>query len=380
MNSLAKAALTALFLSLASSALVTAAPAEPGVRPAARISTAAPADTLPPFMTGADVSFLRRIEELGGRYRDRGKERDLLRIFKDRGCNLMRLRVWVDPDDKDDHINSLAYTIPLAKRIKADGFKLLLDLHYSDTWADPGKQTKPAAWAKLTFPQLTDAVRRYSADVIKQMRQAGAMPDMVQVGNEITGGMLWPDGKDWGPGGSFDRLGTLLNAGIGGIREASAGKPPLIMIHIDRGADWGGVQWFYDGIGKAGVSYDVIGLSYYPLYMDKPLSDVKDTLTRAAERYKKPIVIVETAYPFGGKWDKPGLQYPVTPEGQKQYLADLVRTVRETPGGLGRGVIWWEPEWIAIKGLPSYYDNRTLFDDNWNALPALDELRIPKGR
>jgi len=330
--------------------------------------------TLPNFIAGADISLLPTMEADGVVYKDNGKPDDALKILRAHGFNTMRLRLWTKPSGAGVMVNDLPYTIALAKRAKAAGFLVLLDIHYSDTWADPGKQFKPAAWSSLSTDQLVAQVHDYTHSVVASMRKAGAMPDMVQIGNEITGGMLWPDGKNWGPGHDFTILGRLLKAGISGADDGAGNlAPPLTMIHIDKGADWQGTKWFFDGISGQGVNFDVIGLSYYP-QQHGPIAGLKETLQNAAARYKKPIVVVETAYPYKSNTEPitPGLTYPETPEGQQQYMLNLIALVRSTPNGLGAGVCYWEPEWLPTKGHGGAWNTTALFDDNGNALPAIN--------
>ncbi|HEX5324940.1 MAG TPA: glycosyl hydrolase 53 family protein, partial [Capsulimonadaceae bacterium] len=164
-----------------------------------------------PFLAGGDISLLTWEEQHGTVYKDHGKPEDMLKIFKDHGCNFMRLRIWVNPSEKGIFVNDLAYTVALGKRIKKAGFYLDIDFHYSDSWADPGKQIKPAAWRDLPFDQLVTTMQNYTRDAIAAMRKGGAMPDIVQIGNEITPGMLWPDGRDsQGGRDDFANLATLL--------------------------------------------------------------------------------------------------------------------------------------------------------------------------
>ena len=330
-----------------------------------------PKRTLPGFIAGADLSLLPVMEKQGVVYKDAGNSVDALKIFRSHGFNCVRLRLWAHPSQTGVMVNDLPYTIALGKRVKQAGFLLLLDIHYSDTWADPGKQFKPVAWNNLSTDQLIGQVHDYTRDVVVAMRKAGTMPDIVQIGNEIVGGMLWPDGKDWGPGHDFKTLGLLLKAGIQGADDgASPLAAPLIMIHIDRGGDWGGTQWFFDGINAQGVNYDIIGESFYPK-LHGPISALKETLQNAAARYHKPIIVVETAYPYRDDPPTKGLTYPVTPDGQRQYVQDLIAAVKNTPDGLGLGVCYWEPEWLPTK-LAGAWSSTALFDDNGNALPGLD--------
>jgi len=339
----------------------------------------APAAPKPPvFLAGGDLSFLAREEQLGAVYKDGGRPRGALQIFKAHGWNVVRLRLWVRPTGQDEYVNDLPYTLALAKRVKKAGLRFLLDLHYSDTWADPAHQTKPAAWANLPFDKLTQQVETYSRAVITTFRVNGAMPDIVAVGNETVNGMLWPDGKVEEPDG-WTKYGTLLKAGIAGVREGAGPLPsPLIMVHINNGADAGLTRWFFDNLSprKQGIDFDMIGLSYYPEGKNT-LAQLKDALAADARRYHKPLVIAETAFPqddTAGPGQPVYAEYGRTPEGQRRFLADLVKTVQETPDGLGQGVIYWQPEWVPIAGLPNYNHGNSLFDDRFNALPGLGAL------
>ena len=333
---------------------------------------------VPQFLIGGDVSLLTYEEHAGTVYQDSGRTRDALQILKARGWNCLRLRLWVHPTGQGIYVNDLPYTVALGRRIKRAGFALFLDLHYSDTWADPGHQAKPAAWKDLTFDQLVRQVQTYSHDVIAAMRQGGAMPDIVSVGNEITNGTLWPDGQVEQPDG-WAHLAALLNAGIAGVRDAAAPRAsPQVMIHIDNGFDAGRVQWYFGNLmsQKPAVDFDIIGLSYYP-DGHGTLVDLQQSLAAAAGKYHKPIVIAETSFPFrgtSGAGQPVYSQYGLTPAGQARFLKDLVSTVRRTPDGLGRGVIYWEPEWIPVRGQGGSWSPKTLFDDDGNALPGLDAL------
>ena len=340
------------------------------------------------FLTGGDISMLTRIEKLGGVFRDDGKRRDFLEIFKASGGNCFRLRLFATPNGKNAVINDLPYTLALAKRIKAAGCKLLLNFHYSDTWADPGHQTKPAAWAKLTFDDLEKKVEKYTASVIAKFKLAGALPDIVQIGNEITPGMLWPDGRIGGKGGAEDKLKKwtrftrLVLSGIRGVRTgAGKGQKVRIMIHISCGGSWGKTKWFFDNLIARKVSFDIIALSYYP-WWHGTLDDLKENLRRTALAYRKEIMVVETAYPYrdGEAWrkntKKKNMNWPISPDGQHAFLADVVGAVRQTPDQRGIGVIWWYPESIPVKGLRIWNQGATaLFDSQGNALPAFKAFK-----
>ena len=349
-----------------------AAGASAGAAPAAE-----PPDRLP-FLKGGDVSLLQKIEDLGIVYRQDGRPRDALAIFKDAGCNAMRLRLFHTPDGKGPLVNDLPYTLRLARRIRAAGLRLVLDLHYSDTWADPAHQTKPRAWRDLEPDRLEAAVGDYTREVAAAFKGQGTPPDVVQIGNEITPGMLWDTGR---VGGKFDtpeqwrRLAGLVRSGIRGLR-LGLGPAARAMIHVDRGGDAQVTRWFFDHLAAEGVAFDLIGLSYYP-WWHGPVEDLARNLAETAARFAKDIVVVETACPWRGDPPQgkdgggPASPHPPTPEGQKAFLEEMIRTVRAAPGGRGRGVLWWAPEWIPVEGLGSPWGDRALFDRQGNVLPAM---------
>jgi arabinogalactan endo-1,4-beta-galactosidase len=334
---------------------------------------------------GADVSALERIEQAGGVFRDAGRSGDAIAILRAHGSALFRLRLFVDPDHQDVVVNDLAYTVRMALRVKAAGARLLLDLHYSDTWADPGHQTTPAAWATLPFDSLERKVESYSADVIAQLRQAGAPPDIVQIGNEIDGGMLWPLGQLYVPGGDtlteWDHLTRLLKAGIRGVRGALApGDSLRIMLHYSQGGSSGGTQWFFDHMAAYGVPYDLIGLSYYP-WWHGTLAELQANLRATALRYGRDVTVVETSYPWrAGGWEGmatnlAAMTWPVSPQGQAQFLRDLLDAVAAVPNGHGAGVVWWYPEAIQVSGLFVWGGGSlALFDAAGDLLPAAAEF------
>ncbi|MGH9405692.1 MAG: glycoside hydrolase family 53 protein [Terriglobia bacterium] len=314
------------------------------------------------YAVGADVSFLKQAEDRGTVFRDDGKPEPALQILRDHGFNWVRLRLFVNPTGLP---NNLSYTIASAQKAKSLGFKFLLDLHYSDTWADPGKQYTPKAWAAMSHAQLVTEVYDYTRDTIRALRAGGVLPDMVQIGNEITNGMLWPDGKlpqNW------DQFADLIKAGINGVDAGHGNQPrPLIMIHIDRGGDWPRTHDFFDHLLARGVRFDVIGQSYYPWWQGS-LNDLRENLYRMAVTYHKDIILAEVAYPWKAAAHQRGPgPFAETPEGQKQFLQAVNRVVEETPDNLGKGLFWWEPSVPA--GTPLRI--RGIFDDNGNALPAV---------
>ncbi len=311
------------------------------------------------YAIGADLSFLKQQEDAGKAFKDGAAAKPGLQIFRTHGYNWIRLRLFHTPTALP---NSLPYTLALAKQAKAQGFRFLLDFHYSDTWADPGAQTVPKAWAALDHTVLQDSVYRYTRDVVARFRAEGAGPDMVQVGNEINNGMLWPDGRsaDW------NKLADLFKAGIRGVDSGSAdpglGAKPRIMLHIACGGDTAATKWFFDNAASHGLAFDVIGQSYYPIWHGT-LDDLRRNLAMMGKRYAKDIIVVETAfaaYPDGSS------PFPLTDQGQADYLRALDSLVRGAPNGRGKGFMWWEPTANDYLGTP-----RGLFDKNLNARPAL---------
>jgi len=335
------------------------------------------------FLRGADVSFEPQVTAGGGVFYHAGEEADLFVILHANGLNLIRLRLWHSP--ADGH-NSLTETLSLAVRAKAAGLRVLLDFHFSDTWADPGHQTKPAAWTGLTTNVLADSVRAYTQAVMEAFAARDVIPVMVQLGNEITSGLLWNNGR---VGGTYDtpdqwrNLTELLKAAIAGIDEARIGEPrPEIMIHLDRGGDNTGTRWFFDKLIDHGLDFDLIGLSYYP-WWHGTLADLEANLNDLAMRYGKDLVLVETAYPWTLQWfdntHNPVGEaeqlldgFPATPAGQLKFLSAVTAIMQAVPDGRGRGVVWWAPESIAAPGFGSAWENVTLFDERGRVLPALD--------
>jgi arabinogalactan endo-1,4-beta-galactosidase len=332
------------------------------------------------FLAGADFSHLRFFEERGVVYKQNSQPTDGLEILNSNGLNCVRLRLFTSTaaqgqSDPYNYINNLDYTISLAQRVKAAGLQFLLDFHYSDSWADPQKQNKPAAWTNLTFVQLQQQMRDYNSNAIAAFQAADAMPDYVQIGNEITGGLLWPDGHVSGnTNASWSNLGKLIKSAIQGVQDASGANPPKIMIHIDRGGDWATTEWFFDNLLNQQVTFDIIGESYYP-WWHGDLRALSNCLNNAAQRYQKPIVVAETAYPWTNSvpasYD-PNLGLPMTAAGQIEYTVALASIVKGVPGGLGAGIFWWGTEYVHVDGYNlASFDKTSFFDFGGNALPVV---------
>ena len=342
---------------------------------------------------GGDLSMLLKYEQQGAVYKDRdGKAiANLLSFVKEQGWNTVRVRLFVNPEnekgDTRNVIQNLDYVKQLGKRIREAGLYFMLDFHYSDTWADPGKQWTPAAWLTLSDEQLYDKIYEYTADCLKQLRMAGAYPDLIQTGNEISYGMLW--GKEGTNANrcytnstvaTWNRFITLLKQAGKACREVC--PQSKIIVHSERAPKPDVLTDFFDRMKNAGLDYDIIGLSYYP-YHHGLLSVLNQALLALeAKGYGKPIQIVETGYSW--KWDM-GTNldatvkavYPYSPEGQQAYMAALIDLLKQHP--LVEGINWWYAE-TYDKGrtgdLKTGWYNAGLFNnETGRALPALYEMQ-----
>lgn len=253
-----------------------------------------PAPALPSGKTekiiGADISFLPQLEADGIKFSVDGKQQDAILILKKHGFNYFRLRLFVNPEADSGYSKKgycgLPQTITMAKRFKEANMKWLLDFHYSDNWADPGKQFKPIDWQHLPFPQLVQTVHDYTKNVMSELKEQGVLPDMVQVGNEINAGMLWPDGNSSHP----DSLAQLIKAGISGVKEIA---PAIkIMLHIALGGQNKESREWLDAMIARGVDFDIIGESYYPQWHGT-IPELQYNLTDLSTHYKQEVIVAE---------------------------------------------------------------------------------------
>jgi len=367
------------------------------------------------LIKGADISSLLEVERCGGTFRDGDQRLDALEILKRYGMNWVRLRLWNDPYDASGAeygggTCDLAAVLTLAGRAKRMGMKWLLDLQYSDFWTDPGCQALPKAWRKLDERGLEEAVYRYTRDVLCACRAADAVPDMVQVGNELTGGLLWPTGQLWQEGQSrWDCAVRYLSAGVRAVREEA--PQARTVIHLDHGGknlmyrDWFNHYFWHGG------DCDIIGLSFYPCWHGK-MPDLAGNMNDLALRYGRDLLVIEagTAFtsasyaayegldeshrkgPTAGADMQETLEYPMTVEGQTAYIRDLMKAICAVPQNRGKGFFWWEPAWLPVPGSgwakkPGWeyigkqgpegneWANQTLFDFDGNALPTLAAIR-----
>ncbi len=312
-----------------------------------------------PFAKGADVGWLPQMEATGYKFYDTdGKEKDCLQLLKDRGMNSIRLRVWVNPnDDKASGHCSKEETVAMALRAQKMGMRVMINFHYSDSWADPAKQFKPKAWEKHTFPELLNDVYNHTFDVINALKVAGVTPEWVQIGNEIPGGMMWPEGstKNW------KQLGQLLNKGYDAVKAVD--KNIKVIVHVDEGNNNKKFREFFDNATAQKVRYDVIGLSYYPFWIKKDytevIADLEFNLNDMVKRYGKEVMIVE----IGGEDDKVQNTYDL--------LATAIKAVKNVPDNKGIGLLYWEPQGARSW---SHY-NLSAWQADGKPSPALDAFK-----
>lgn len=309
-------------------------------------STSIPAGKL--TYRGADISSLTMLESSGIKYSDNGQTLAFETILKNHGMNTARIRIWTAGT------YNLNYGLALAKRIKAAGMTLIVDLHYSDTWADPAHQSIPSGWP-TDLSGLNTKIWTYTKDLVASFSSQGTPIDILQVGNEINDGLLWPVGKISTKG--FSPASQLLNSAING---AKASGSPKIMIHIANGWNWSGVSWFFNGIyiqgALASSAVDFIGVSFYPFYdSGATLANLKTSLTNVANTYGKNIIVAETDWPVscsgGPALTEPSI--PISASGQQTWVGDIRTVLQGLPGGRGQGILYWEPGWIGNANLGS---------------------------
>lgn len=362
------------------------------------------------FIKGMDISTLLEVEKCGGRFYDAGTEKDALSILADYGANAVRLRLWNDPYSPEGKpygagTSDLDTTITLAKRALQKGMGFLLDLHYSDFWADPGKQFVPKAWEGYTISELEKAVYEFTMETLLSLKAADAFPTMVQVGNELSNGLLWPLGQV----PEYRNISRLVSAGIRGVRAVDNEIP--VMIHLDNGGNNELYRRWFDEYMKDGEDFQIIGLSYYPFWHGT-LQMLEDNMSDIAMRYGKELIVAEVSMGYTmedyssyeklepdnrkGYATRPSLveqiEYPMTKQGQCDFMKDFISRIEKIPRGLGMGYFYWEPAWIPVPesgwATPASLEyikdrgpcgnewaNQALFDYDGNALPVLEYIR-----
>ena len=308
----------------------------------------------PDFAKGADISWLTQMESAGRKfYNNAGAEQDCIQILKGLGMNSIRLRVWVNPSDNWCNTADL---VAKAVRAKAAGMKILLDFHYSDSWADPGKQTKPAAWASQNLSTLLQSVSSHTTAVLNALKTAGVTPVWAQIGNETNDGMLWPDGK---ASTNMANFAQMIKAGYNAVKAFD--NTIKVIVHVSNGYDNSLFRWMFDGLKNNGVDWDIIGMSLYPNASNwsslnsQCLANMNDMVSR----FGKDVMVVE----IGMSWTEASAC--------KSFIADLITKVNAVQGGRGLGVFYWEPESYAN------WQGYTLgaFDDNGKPTIALDAFK-----
>ena len=362
------------------------------------------------FIRGADISMLKTVEDLGGIFYDDGVAKNALDIISDHGGDYVRLRLWVDPYDENGNSyggggNDFSSTLEMAKRAKAKGMKVLIDFHLSDYWADPGTQSKPKAWENLSYTELKQKLYSYMNETMNAFYSGGVVPDMVQIGNETSSGILWGDGLVGGTNTSFNQLSELMYYAIEGVRDSLAGSTKIVL-HLDNGGNNTLYRWWFDSITSCGyeLDFDIIGLTYYPMWHGT-MDDLQYNLNDISKTYDKDVLIVETAYAWttadgdglGSSFSPTDAEiggYPATVQGQIDFMKDLEEVLLNVPNNRGLGFFYWEPTWTPVEGaywgteagkeyinddgiLSNPWDNLTLFDFKGNALDSIDIFNAP---
>lgn len=288
----------------------------------------------PQFAKGADISWLPQMEASGYTfYNEKGVKQNCFKILKNLRINAIRLRTFVNPNnDKGSGHCSKDETVAMALRAKKYGMRVMIDFHYSDSWADPGKQVKPKAWEGLNFEQLKQTVYDYTFDVMSALKKAGVTPQWVQVGNETRTGMIYPEGHT----DHWPQLAELINKGYDAVKTVSPATK--VILHVDQGNNKALFTWWFDNAVKYGARFDIIGMSYYPYWLDGnpdytlSIDDLGANLKDMAAKHNKEVMVVEV----GGEDTKV--------QNTCDMLKAVIQKVKEVPENKGLGVFYWEPE------------------------------------
>jgi arabinogalactan endo-1,4-beta-galactosidase len=347
-----------------------------------------------PFYTGMDLSYQPFLEPYQVPYMDEQGERigNLYYFLRNNGVNLVRVRLFHSPNPQNAVLNasSLENMLGLCKKISGAGMGILLDIHYSDGWADPGQQYPPAGWINLDIDDLIDSVYRYTRHVMDKMVAQGTIPRIVQIGNETNSGFLWPQGKLWlGQNDNFVNYCALVNSAEKALAEVEEETDSLIitMVHY---AGLEGAANFFRRITENNARFDAIGISYYSLYHSKDLAYLEEVLNTLADSFKRPVLVAETTYPFTLDWNDNthnaiGLEeqllsgYPATVQGQTDYFNKMVSMLKGIPEDRGMGFVWWAPDMVAFDGPEStsgsHIENLAAWDFEFRALPVFSVYR-----
>ena len=334
----------------------------------------------PAWIVGADISLLTRMLSAGAVYKDSdGRDIEVMSYFRQKGFNYVRLRLFVNPDLRSYACQDLPYVQDMILKAKEKGYNVLLNFHYSDTWADPGKQYKPALWSGLNADALAVKIYSYTRETLLALVKNGAVPEMIQIGNEITNGMLWDSARadvwsqEWNTTGRWIYFSKILSQASKACREICPDS--WIMVHIDCGGDRETALRFFSRMEQYYVDYDIIGLSYYPFWHG-PLSDLRSCLSGLQMNFPgKKINLVEVAYP-NHQWGIPDNasytpDYPATPQGQAAFMEDFIDTLREFSAV--NGFMYWYPEETYVPAGNSLTLHRGVFDiATGNALQVIN--------
>lgn len=362
------------------------------------------------FVKGVDLSTLIELEKCGAKYYNNGKEGDVLSILKEYDFDTVRIRVWNDPYAEDGTpygagTNDVATSLEIGKKVTEAGYGVLLNLHYSDFWADPGKQFKPKAWKDYGIEELEKAIYEFTLETVKTFLDAGVNITMIQVGNELSNGLCWPEGKV----PEYDNIARMVSSGIRACRKVDASIP--LMIHLDNGGNNALYREWFDNYTKRGEDFEYIGLSYYPFWHGT-LDMLENNMNDIAVRYGKDLIVAEVSMGYTmedyASYEKltpeqrkgyatrqalvEKIEYPMTKEGQCDFMADFLNRVAHVADNKGKGFFYWEPAWIPVPGsgwatpasleyiqdpgpCGNEWANQALFDYDGNALPALDIIR-----
>ncbi len=327
------------------------------------------------FMKGVDLSMLKQVEDNAGLFYDNGNQIDPIQEFNSKGINTVRIKIWHNPLL---NYNDLESVLEIAERVKNADLDLLLDFHYSDTWADPSNQNKPAAWENLNFETLCDSIEQYSRYVITKLKNQNTLPKYVQIGNETDCGFLWPDGYVCGESNNdiqWNKLRDLFMHAIEGVNTALDFEDSLkIISHVSSGGNW-----FFGNLLEEDIPIDILAISYYPMWHGT-LADLNQNINMLATQFGKPVLVVETAYPFTLSWNDNtnnilGLEtqlldgYEASEEGQFSFLYDLISLVHDND--FGYGICYWAPDWISTSQFGSPWENQALFDFDGQLLDAV---------
>nr|WP_279588945.1 glycosyl hydrolase 53 family protein [Paenibacillus castaneae] len=341
------------------------------------------------LLKGGDISEMPRVEENGGIYRDNHKLKDGLEILKDYGHNIVRIRLYNDPGNPSywpsNQLDERGYqneerTLALVKRAKDLGFQIQFSFHYSDYWTNGLAQHKPHAWEGLPFDELKEALYQYTRSFMQRLIKQGTIPEYVSLGNEIQGGICYPDGAI----ANWPQLAELLKAGYQAVKEVS--ESSKVVIHLDGATEDEKYEQFFGNCERYGVPYDIIGPSYYPFWTQASVQQLVAFCDKLVRRFNKDILLMETGFNWcsttgagmRGQLENNGPEpYESTPEGQRDFMYSLMNGIKQVADGRCIGILYWDPIMIYVPGVgwqkdaPNVVDNTTLFDFVGNALPAM---------